>query len=159
MFEGAPLALRGVLLTGWTAVLRLRLGPRPSPKHILGWPIAAADADSITVTARSRLITAHNIVLVRDVSVVWTTVVRFERPNHATDPGRRRADSPPDDPLAAPPRPPRRPARLGPARRILVDQAAFDQAASASAVFASPAAGAIRSGIPRAPVRAQDAWS
>lgn len=80
VFEGAPLALRGVLLTGWTAVLRLRLGPRPSPKHILGRPIAAADADSITVTARSRLITAHNIVLVRDASVVWTTVVRFERP-------------------------------------------------------------------------------
>ncbi|WP_331766696.1 DUF2867 domain-containing protein [Embleya sp. NBC_00896] len=79
VFEGAPLVLRWMVTLGWTVVLRLRLGPRRSPEHILGWRIADSGAGSITLTSRSRLITAHNVVVVRDSSVVWVTFVRFDR--------------------------------------------------------------------------------
>ncbi|WP_439680132.1 DUF2867 domain-containing protein [Embleya sp. MST-111070] len=79
VFEGSPAVFRGMLLIGWTLVLGLRLGPRPSPTHVLGWSIATSDADSCTVTASSRLVTAHNTLLVRDDGVVWITRVRHER--------------------------------------------------------------------------------
>jgi hypothetical protein len=64
---------------GWTRVLGLRLGPKLSPDHILGWTIAESDPESITLAARSRLITARNIVLVRADEVVWVTRVHFNR--------------------------------------------------------------------------------
>ncbi|MFE3203493.1 DUF2867 domain-containing protein [Embleya sp. NPDC059237] len=78
-FEGSPAVFRGMLLIGWTLVLGLRLGPRPSPTHVLGWSIATSDADSCTVTASSHMITARNTLLVRDDAVVWITRVRHER--------------------------------------------------------------------------------
>ncbi|MFC1410088.1 hypothetical protein ACEZCY_12535 [Streptacidiphilus sp. N1-12] len=58
-FEGAPAPLRPVLLLGWTLVLGLRLGPRPSPDHVLGWPIRDAGPDSVTLEADSRLLAAR----------------------------------------------------------------------------------------------------
>jgi hypothetical protein len=79
-WEGAPTLLRWFLVTGWTLVLGLRLGPRPSPQHVLGWLISASDSDSITLQAHSRLLAAHNVVLVNDSSVIWTTIVHFNRP-------------------------------------------------------------------------------
>jgi hypothetical protein len=78
-WEGAPGFVRWVLRTGWTLVLGLRLGPRTSPKHILGWPIAASDPTSIALQACSRVITARNIVSVNDGGVTWITIVRFDR--------------------------------------------------------------------------------
>jgi hypothetical protein len=78
-WEGAPGLLRRFVLTGWTLVLGLRLGPRPSPTHVLGWLISAADSNSITLQADSRLLAAQNIVVVDGSSVVWVTLVRFDR--------------------------------------------------------------------------------
>jgi Protein of unknown function (DUF2867) len=78
-WEGAPGLLRPLLVMGWALVLGLRLGPRPSPEHVLGWRIATSDSNSIVLQSDSPLIAASNIVLVNDSDVVWVTVVRFER--------------------------------------------------------------------------------
>lgn len=78
-WEDASRLLRWFLPIGWAGILRLRLGPRPSPDHILGWLISACDPGSITVQARSRLLTAHNIVVVNESGIVWVTLVRFDK--------------------------------------------------------------------------------
>jgi Protein of unknown function (DUF2867) len=78
-WEDASRFLRWFLPIGWAGILRLRLGPRPSPDHILGWRISACDSGSITVEARSRLLTAHNIVVVNESSIVWVTLVRYDK--------------------------------------------------------------------------------
>lgn len=78
-FEGAPAPLRRVLLLGWTLVLGLRLGPVPSPGHVLGWPVTDSGSGSATLTASSWLITAQNVVVTGESSVTWVTLVRFDR--------------------------------------------------------------------------------
>ena len=78
-FEGAPAPLLRLLPAAWGLGPGLRLGPRPSPGHVLGWSPADSDAHTATITARSGLITAHNGVAVRDDEVVRVTLVRFER--------------------------------------------------------------------------------
>jgi hypothetical protein len=78
-WEDASGFLKWFLPIGWAGILRLRLGPRPSPDHILGWLISACDSGSITAEARSRLLTAYNIVIVNESSIVWVTLVRYEK--------------------------------------------------------------------------------
>jgi hypothetical protein len=78
-FEGAPVLLRWFLAMGWTLVLGLRLGPRPSPRHVLGWLISDSGADSVTLESHSPLIVTSNIVVVSNSNVVWVTFVRFNR--------------------------------------------------------------------------------
>ncbi|MFD0023910.1 DUF2867 domain-containing protein [Streptomyces sp. NPDC058382] len=77
-FEGAPAPLRGMLVLGWRFALGLRLGPRPSPGHVLGWPVAETGPDAVALEARSGLITARNVVTVSATGVVWSTFVRYE---------------------------------------------------------------------------------
>ncbi len=81
-FDAAPAPLRWLMVVAWTRLLGLRLGPRSSPRHVLGWPVAESGPDdgpeSIILAARSSLITAHNVVTVRDADVVWSTFVRFD---------------------------------------------------------------------------------
>ncbi|HEX3792805.1 MAG TPA: DUF2867 domain-containing protein [Pseudonocardiaceae bacterium] len=78
-WEDCPRGVRWFLLAGWSVVLGLRLGPRPSPAHVLGWSIVAETPTAIVLAARSGLLVAQNVVLVQDSRVVWTTVVRFQR--------------------------------------------------------------------------------
>ncbi len=85
VFEGAPVVLRWFLILGWKVVLRLRLGPRNSPDHVLGWRIAAntpqtATRQTTTLQAASSLVTAHKVLVVDDGRVTVTTMVRYERP-------------------------------------------------------------------------------
>ncbi len=79
-FEHAPRSLRWFVLLGWTTVLRLRLGPRPSPDHVLGWRIVATTPERITLEVRSTLIVARKVVDVRPATVAMTTFVHYERP-------------------------------------------------------------------------------
>lgn len=79
VFEGVPVPLRWLLPLGWRLVLGLRLGPRNSPRHVLGWAVTDADAGSITLESQSWLVVAENIVVVDDAGVRWVTVVRFRR--------------------------------------------------------------------------------
>jgi hypothetical protein len=83
VFEGAPVVLRLVLVAAWSVGLGLRLGPRQSSGHVLGWEIEHADAGTVVLHARSRLLDAWNVVVAPGADaedVVWVTFVRFNRP-------------------------------------------------------------------------------
>lgn len=75
----ADRVLRWFVVLGWKAVLGLRLGPRGSAGHVLGWRIQATAANSITLEARSALMTAHKVVQVNDSRVTVATAIRYDR--------------------------------------------------------------------------------
>jgi hypothetical protein len=80
-FEDAPPALRGFILTGWIAGLRLSLGPRPSPDHVLGWRIVTATPELIIMSVQSALIgTAHFVLGLESSRTLLTNFVRYEKP-------------------------------------------------------------------------------
>jgi hypothetical protein len=79
-WEGAPTIVRWFLTVGWRFALGLRLAPGRSPTHILGWRITDNHPDMVTLQARSALITGHNVVIVQDSTVLWTTLVHYEHP-------------------------------------------------------------------------------
>ena len=55
VFEHAPRPVRRLLVSGFRYGLGLRLGPRPSPEHVLGWeivqPETRLDHDRVAVVA------------------------------------------------------------------------------------------------------------
>jgi hypothetical protein len=79
LFEHAPLPVRWFLLLGWRWVLGLRLGPRPSPDHVLGWRIAETSPNAIRLKLRSPLMTAQLILRVTSSTTVLTTHVYYTR--------------------------------------------------------------------------------
>src|SRR5271165_3201058 len=56
--DDGPWPFPQVLPLGWRTILGFRLGPRPSPTHILGWLIVTSQSDAIHLQARSGLLTA-----------------------------------------------------------------------------------------------------
>lgn len=62
MFEEAPAGVRSGLVAAWTAI-GTRLGPRPSPDHVLGWQIARLTGDACVLAAGSRVGNAARLVL------------------------------------------------------------------------------------------------
>jgi hypothetical protein len=79
-WEGAPTIVRWFLLLGWRFALGLQLASGRSPPNVLGWRITDDRPDTVTLQARSALITAHNVVIVQESTVLWTTLVRYEQP-------------------------------------------------------------------------------
>ncbi len=79
VFEGALPPVRWFLLVGWRGVLGLRLGPRPSPDHVLGWRIAETSPEAVRLELRSALMTAHLILRVAGSTAVLTTHVYYTR--------------------------------------------------------------------------------
>jgi hypothetical protein len=79
IFEDAPRALQWFVVAGWKYGLGFRLGPRPSPSHVLGWTILTATPEAITLEALSPLVTAHKVLRIESTRVVMTTFVRYER--------------------------------------------------------------------------------
>jgi hypothetical protein len=79
MLEGAGPALRSFIVTGWLGVLRLRLGPRPSNDHILGWKILSATPTKIVIGVEGSTLSAHQVVQCQDSKVVHVTIVHFDR--------------------------------------------------------------------------------
>lgn len=77
-FEGAPPPVRLFLLFGWRAVLGLRLGPRPSAEHVLGWRITNSGSETIHLTSRSPLMAAQLVMRVEGPGVTLSTHVSFE---------------------------------------------------------------------------------
>jgi hypothetical protein len=79
VFEDAPAALRWFVVFGWRHVLGLRLGPRPSDGHVLGWAISGGDLveGSVALTAQSPFLRASNIVAVEETTVTWVTLVHY----------------------------------------------------------------------------------
>jgi deazaflavin-dependent oxidoreductase (nitroreductase family) len=79
MFEGAPMLVRWFLIFGWRVVLGLRLGPRPSAGHVLGWRIAAVDSGAIHLDAVSPLANAELVVRVTNSTVGFATNISYAR--------------------------------------------------------------------------------
>ncbi len=79
-WEGAPTIVRWFLRFGWRFFVGLQLAPGRSPTHVLGWRIVDDRPDTVTLQAPSALITGHNVVIVQESSVLWTTLVRYEQP-------------------------------------------------------------------------------
>jgi hypothetical protein len=79
-FEHTSRPVLWFLVGGWRFGLGLRLGPRPSTRHVLGWRIVTSAPEFVILEVRSPLLTAHNLVEVRDGRVVLTTFVRYEHP-------------------------------------------------------------------------------
>lgn len=77
-FEEAPRPLRWLMVVGWQLALGLRLGPRPSSHHVLGWQIVDRAPDAVTVQARSWLLAARLRFSVDGSSVSQSTFVRYE---------------------------------------------------------------------------------
>ncbi|MFB9831369.1 DUF2867 domain-containing protein [Actinoallomurus acaciae] len=78
LFEEAPRALRLFLVFGWRTALGLRLGPRPSADHVLGWRIIATTSDATVLALDSPLITGHNVLEIKDSRILFSTFVRYE---------------------------------------------------------------------------------
>jgi Protein of unknown function (DUF2867) len=77
VFEDAPRPVRWFLLVGWRAALGFRLGPRPSPDHVLGWWIVTATPGAIRLELRSALMTGHLVLRLDHPHAVITTVVLY----------------------------------------------------------------------------------
>ena len=64
ILEGAPLAVRTQLLSGWSAI-GLKVGPT-SARSILGWEIRRAEPDHVLLGAQSRIGMPGELLLVKD---------------------------------------------------------------------------------------------
>jgi hypothetical protein len=80
VFEEAPRPVRWCLLLGWQGVLGLRLGPRPSPDHILGWRIVSREPEEVRLELRSGLMKAQLALHLSSSTAVWRTHVSYMQP-------------------------------------------------------------------------------
>jgi hypothetical protein len=80
IMEDGPAPVRWFILAGWMAALRLRLGPRPSLNHVLGWKILSATPTEIVIGVEGATLSAHQVVQVQDAKAVHATIVRYDRP-------------------------------------------------------------------------------
>lgn len=79
VFEGAPRPLRWFVVAGWIVGLGLRLGPRPSLSHVLGWEILSCTPELIVLGAESFALSSRLVVRVEDSRVVHATFVHYQR--------------------------------------------------------------------------------
>lgn len=79
VFEGAPAAMRWFLMSGWRGVLGLRLGPRHSADHVLGWRILDEATSSVTLELRSWFLSCHVVFWVEDTKLVFSSSIHYER--------------------------------------------------------------------------------
>lgn len=77
----APHALGAAVLLAHRHVLRFRLGPVTSPKHVVGWQIATNEPDVLVLKAEGPLM--HGVMVARrgrDSTARLTTYVSYQRP-------------------------------------------------------------------------------
>jgi hypothetical protein len=80
--EGAPFALRLIVVVAHRHILRFRLGPASSPTHILGWQIVTSEPDGIQLEASGPLM--RGVLAARRgpaPSAVLHTCVYYRRPH------------------------------------------------------------------------------
>ena len=78
-WEGASAPLRWFMLVGWRLVLGLRLGPRTSPDHILGWQITDRTPNRTVCQLSSPFLRASNTFCQEGGRLVWSTEVIYDR--------------------------------------------------------------------------------
>jgi hypothetical protein len=82
--EGAPWPARTAVLVAWQHVLRFRLGPRPSPDHVIGAQIVRSEPDMVQLAMPSPLL--DGVIVGRKVDGVnWVvaTYLSYRRPRTA----------------------------------------------------------------------------
>ncbi len=79
VFEDAPRLVRWFLLTGFRYGLGLRLAPRRSPEHVLGWAIIGRERDSLTLESRSWFLTSRLVFRTEVSRVTQSTFVRYDK--------------------------------------------------------------------------------
>ena len=79
-WEGASAPLRWFMLAGWRFVLGLRLGPRGSEDHVLGWQIIGRRPDETVCQLSSTFLSATNTFRLVDGTFIWSTFVTYKRP-------------------------------------------------------------------------------
>ena len=77
-FEWQPSAVRLFLVVGWRFGLWLRLGPRPSPDHVLGWKIVERSASRTILELRSPILSARLLFWLDASRLISCTFVRYE---------------------------------------------------------------------------------
>jgi hypothetical protein len=80
IMEGAPAPMRWSIVAGWVGVLRLRLGPRPSPDHVLGWRVVSTSPTEIVIGVEGPLLSARQVVEVQQDAVLHPTIIRYDQP-------------------------------------------------------------------------------
>lgn len=76
ILEGAPAAMRGSLLAGWSS-LGLRMGSPRDPQRVLGWEVRASAPDHLLLGADSRVGMPAEVVVLRERDgVVVATLVQ-----------------------------------------------------------------------------------
>ncbi|MEU1046818.1 DUF2867 domain-containing protein [Streptomyces sp. NPDC005897] len=78
-FEDVPVILRELFRTGWAGVLGLRLGPRASRRHVVGWRVLETGPGRVVLEARAPSLTVRNVVTVDDARLLWATYAFYER--------------------------------------------------------------------------------
>jgi hypothetical protein len=78
-FEDAPAAMRWFLLASWRVGLGLRLGPRHSPDHVLGWYILDRATNSVTLELHSWFLNCRLVFWLDKTKLVFSSSIRYER--------------------------------------------------------------------------------
>jgi hypothetical protein len=79
MFEDAPTPLRRFVVVGWVLVLRLRLGPRPSPDYVFGWKILSSTPTVVVIGVEGAMLSAQHVLRVDGSRVVHVALVRYNK--------------------------------------------------------------------------------
>jgi hypothetical protein len=77
--EDAPVLVRLIVPFAQRVVLGLRLEPRSSPDHPLGWKIADRGDGWVRIEAASWFMTAHLVAKIDGRQVSAATFVRYDR--------------------------------------------------------------------------------
>jgi hypothetical protein len=80
--EEAPWTVRETVWLVHRYLLRLQLGPRSSPEHVLGWPVLVSEPDVVQLRAESPLL-GRGVIVGRRLGptrAVVTTYLFFTRP-------------------------------------------------------------------------------
>jgi hypothetical protein len=79
VLERVPVGMRRFVPLAHRFLLGLRLEPRPSPDHLLGWKIADRGVSWLRIEAASWFMTAHCVSHVDQGQVSLATFVRYDR--------------------------------------------------------------------------------
>jgi Protein of unknown function (DUF2867) len=79
VFDHAPRALYHFVVIGWRVVLGLRLGPRPSPDHVIGWRLADQGENWVRLEVSSTMLEAHIVFWLDPDGLTFSTSVHYER--------------------------------------------------------------------------------
>jgi hypothetical protein len=77
--EGAPQALRGLIVAVQKTLLGLRLAPVGSPDQVLGWEILQNGPEDLVLGVEGGIATPRIVVSNLPGQVVVTTLIRFDR--------------------------------------------------------------------------------